>query len=39
MVSVVKTLGGPACFPFHGEAFVTKEEEIFFCEIGSRQGI
>jgi hypothetical protein len=39
MVSVVKVLGGPSCFPFHGEAFVTKDGEIYFCEIGSRIGI
>jgi len=38
VVNVIKTLGGPPCFPFHGEVWVTKTDEIVFCEIASRTG-
>jgi len=37
-VASVKALGGPACFPFHAEFFVTPEGEPVFCEIASRTG-
>jgi len=37
-VASIKALGGPSCFPFHMEAWVTPEDEIVFCEIGSRTG-
>jgi len=37
-VASVKALGGPSCFPFHAEFFVTPESELVFCEIASRTG-
>lgn len=37
-VTSVKALGGPSCFPFHAEFFVTPSGDIVFCEIASRTG-
>jgi len=37
-VDCVKALSGPSCFPFHSEAWITPQNEITFCEIGSRTG-
>jgi len=37
-VNCIKALGGPSCFPFHCEAWVTPEDDIVFCEIASRTG-
>jgi hypothetical protein len=34
----LKALEGPPCFTFHAEAWLTPEDEIVFCEIGSRTG-
>eukprot|EP01129_Flabellula_baltica_P008025 TRINITY_DN3159_c0_g1_i1.p1 TRINITY_DN3159_c0_g1~~TRINITY_DN3159_c0_g1_i1.p1 ORF type:complete len:470 (-),score=98.82 TRINITY_DN3159_c0_g1_i1:45-1454(-) len=35
---VLSALEGPECFPFHGEAWITPDDEIVFCEIASRTG-
>jgi len=37
-VDCIKALGGPSCFPFHAEAWHTPDNNIVFCEIGSRTG-
>jgi len=37
-VDCITALGGPACFPFHCEVWVTPEDEIVLCEIASRTG-
>lgn len=34
----VKALGDTPCFPFHTEIWHTPEDELVFCEIGSRTG-
>lgn len=31
-------LDGPKAYPFHGEVWVTPEEDIVFCEVASRAG-
>eukprot|EP01124_Arcella_intermedia_P012923 TRINITY_DN19320_c0_g1_i1.p1 TRINITY_DN19320_c0_g1~~TRINITY_DN19320_c0_g1_i1.p1 ORF type:complete len:461 (-),score=96.14 TRINITY_DN19320_c0_g1_i1:74-1456(-) len=37
-ISCLKALGGPSCFPFHLELWVTPEDQLVFCEVASRTG-
>lgn len=33
VIGCIEALGGPALFPFHGEVWITPEDEIVFCEV------